>query len=83
MDKIDTDYKRLMRFSLPSVTTQGTVIIACVTNGAQGILKPYVAYGLFLVSSRQAQNLRDELYQAKLRLEKETASLKEANKVLC
>ena len=58
------------------------VIIACVTNGAQGILKPYVACGLFLVSSRQAQNLRDELYQAKLRLEKETASLKEANKVL-
>ena len=31
---------------------------------------------------RQAQNLRDELYQAKLRLEKETASLKEANKVI-
>ena len=59
------------------------VIIACVTNGAQGILKPYVAYALFLVSFRQAQNLRDELYQAKLRLEKETASLKEANKVLC
>ena len=32
---------------------------------------------------RQAQNLRDELYQAKLRLEKETSSLKETNKVLC
>ena len=31
---------------------------------------------------RQAQNLRDELYQAKLRLEKESASLKESNKVL-
>lgn len=27
------------------------------------------------------QNLRDELYQSKLRLEKETSSLKEANKV--
>ena len=33
--------------------------------------------------SRQAQNLRDELYQAKLRLEKETSSLREANKVSC
>ena len=33
--------------------------------------------------SRQAQNLRDELYQAKLRLEKETSSLKETNKVVC
>ena len=31
--------------------------------------------------SRQVQNLRDELYQSKLRLEKETSSLKEANKV--
>lgn len=28
------------------------------------------------------QNLRDELYQSKLRLEKETSSLKEANKVV-
>ena len=27
------------------------------------------------------QNLRDELYQSKMRLEKETSSLKEANKV--
>lgn len=35
---------------------------------------------LFVVF-RQVQNLRDELYQAKLRLEKETFSLKDTNKV--
>ena len=34
-----------------------------------------------LVVFRQVQNLRDELYQAKLRLEKETFSLKDTNKV--
>ena len=40
-----------------------------------------VVMPLFCGFSRQTQNLRDELYQAKLRLEKETAALKEANKV--
>ena len=42
-----------------------------------------ITYVIFFSSGcfRQVQNLRDELYQSKLRLEKETSSLKEANKV--
>ena len=58
------------------------VIVACATSGARVILKLKQRAVFFLCFCRQAQNLRDELYQAKLRLEKESASLKESNKVL-
>ena len=52
-----------------------------LTNVESLVLTTDVFFFFSSGCSRQVQNLRDELYQSKLRLEKETSSLKEANKV--
>lgn len=52
-----------------------------LTNVESLVLTTDVIFFFSSGCSRQVQNLRDELYQSKLRLEKETSSLKEANKV--
>ena len=86
-DKFAASVARLWLFNLCSIC-QIFVSHSCdfvsvndLTNVKSLLLTTQYNFYFSSGRSRQVQNLRDELYQSKLRLEKETSSLKEANKV--
>ena len=87
-DKFAASVARLWLFNLCSIcqlfVSHSCVFFFSVNESHKREIASFNYSCIFYFSSgcsRQVQNLRDELYQSKLRLEKETSSLKEANKV--